>query len=253
MKRGPEGRAKEPLAIDTCLFHRISPYEVTFGDRRVIRYSPRLRTRTRLHRGRSDMAPRGAHDRYNLHHDHEGLLDILRGFVVPPSHDAKDSLDQALEGGGVGIRAVALSLVTSSFWAVPGPGKPLQPCCSVRTRRTMADSTMCPHARHIKDRLNDHVVAGAATVNPEGRGTKCVFLRGDATFRPFAVAESAERELRPSRLSGELPMCPSRSNAYCRTLGSTSLRVAENQHDDHPADESEHRQRVGVPHGQLSE
>ena len=36
---------------------------------------------------------------------------MLRGFVEPHSHDAKDSLDQALEGSSVGIRAVAISLV----------------------------------------------------------------------------------------------------------------------------------------------
>ena len=36
---------------------------------------------------------------------------MLRGIVAPHSHDAKDSLDQALEGSSEGIRAVALSLV----------------------------------------------------------------------------------------------------------------------------------------------
>jgi cation diffusion facilitator family transporter len=44
-------------------------------------------------------------------HGHGGLLAVLRGFVAPHSHDAKDSLDQALEGSTDGIRAVALSLV----------------------------------------------------------------------------------------------------------------------------------------------
>ena len=53
----------------------------------------------------------------NHEHGHEhgrglgGLLAVLRGFVAPHSHDAKDSLDQALEGSTDGIRAVALSLV----------------------------------------------------------------------------------------------------------------------------------------------
>jgi len=44
-------------------------------------------------------------------HGHRGLQAVLRGFVSPHSHDAKDSLDQALEGSTDGIRAVALSLV----------------------------------------------------------------------------------------------------------------------------------------------
>ncbi len=44
-------------------------------------------------------------------HHHGGLLSALRGLVAPHSHDAKDSLDQALEGSRDGIRAVAISLV----------------------------------------------------------------------------------------------------------------------------------------------
>ena len=39
------------------------------------------------------------------------FLGALRGLVAPHSHDAKDSLDQALEGSRDGIRAVAISLV----------------------------------------------------------------------------------------------------------------------------------------------
>lgn len=52
-------------------------------------------------------------DERHHHHDHGrgGLLGILRGFVAPHSHDAKASLDQALEGSREGIRAVAISLV----------------------------------------------------------------------------------------------------------------------------------------------
>jgi Co/Zn/Cd efflux system component len=44
-------------------------------------------------------------------HHHGGLLSALRGVVRPHSHDAKDSLDQALEASRDGIRAVAISLV----------------------------------------------------------------------------------------------------------------------------------------------
>ena len=40
----------------------------------------------------------------------QGLVGALRGLVAPHSHDAKDSLDQALEGSRDGIRAVAISL-----------------------------------------------------------------------------------------------------------------------------------------------
>jgi cation diffusion facilitator family transporter len=50
------------------------------------------------------------HDHDHTGHGH-GFLGALRGLVAPHSHDAKDSLDQALEGSRDGIRAVAISLV----------------------------------------------------------------------------------------------------------------------------------------------
>ena len=56
------------------------------------------------------------HDHGHGHDDHDhdrhgGLLGAIRSMVAPHSHDAKDSLDQALEGSRDGIRAVAISLV----------------------------------------------------------------------------------------------------------------------------------------------
>jgi cation diffusion facilitator family transporter len=57
-------------------------------------------------------ADHGSDDHHHGHgHGHEGLPSFLRGFIAPHSHDAKDSLDQALEASSDGIRAVALSLV----------------------------------------------------------------------------------------------------------------------------------------------
>jgi cation diffusion facilitator family transporter len=44
-------------------------------------------------------------------HGHRGLGRTLRALIAPHSHDAKDSLDQALEASSDGIRAVVLSLV----------------------------------------------------------------------------------------------------------------------------------------------
>jgi len=49
-------------------------------------------------------------DDHDHEHEYTGLLGALREFITPHSHDAKDSLDQALEGSGAGIRAVAISL-----------------------------------------------------------------------------------------------------------------------------------------------
>ena len=51
------------------------------------------------------------HDHQPQHdHGHNGVAGVLRAFIAPHSHDAKDSLDQALEGSSDGIRAVAISL-----------------------------------------------------------------------------------------------------------------------------------------------
>ncbi len=54
------------------------------------------------------------HDPYHdPHHAHDGhgSFGFLRGLMDPHSHDAMDSLDQALEASRDGIRAVALSLL----------------------------------------------------------------------------------------------------------------------------------------------
>lgn len=56
----------------------------------------------------------GRHDHDGGHdhdHRHDGLGSALRGLMAPHSHDAKDSLDQALEASRDGINTVALSLV----------------------------------------------------------------------------------------------------------------------------------------------
>jgi Co/Zn/Cd efflux system component len=52
------------------------------------------------------------HDHHPEHsHGHGGFREASRGFFAPHSHDAKDSLDQALEASSDGIRTVAISLV----------------------------------------------------------------------------------------------------------------------------------------------
>jgi cation diffusion facilitator family transporter len=52
-------------------------------------------------------------DHHHVDHDrnHHGLSGFLRGVTARHSHDAKDSLDQALEASRDGVRAVAVSLV----------------------------------------------------------------------------------------------------------------------------------------------
>jgi cation diffusion facilitator family transporter len=64
--------------------------------------------------GDHDSEGHNDHHGHDRHHDHShgngGLGAVVRGFFAPHSHDAKDSLDQALEASSDGIRAVALSL-----------------------------------------------------------------------------------------------------------------------------------------------
>lgn len=78
---------------------------------------------------RDDRGSDGHHElHHELHHGHFhnheqlGVRRVLRGLIAPHSHDAKDSLDRALEGSSDGIRAVALSLVvlltTAGFQAL---------------------------------------------------------------------------------------------------------------------------------------
>ena len=61
------------------------------------------------------------------------------------------------------------------------------------TRRLFGTEPVTPYP---KDGINDHVVSGAATVNPAGQGTKCAFWY-QVTVAPGATAELRLR-LRPS-------------------------------------------------------
>ncbi|NKY31380.1 cation diffusion facilitator family transporter [Nocardia gamkensis] len=52
------------------------------------------------------------------HHHRSSAIGALREVFVPHSHDAADSIDDALEASAVGIRAVAISLVVLGCTAV---------------------------------------------------------------------------------------------------------------------------------------
>jgi cation diffusion facilitator family transporter len=52
-------------------------------------------------------------------HDHpHGLRGAIKGFVAPHSHDAAESIDDALESSAAGIRAVKISLVVLGLTAL---------------------------------------------------------------------------------------------------------------------------------------
>jgi hypothetical protein len=57
---------------------------------------------------------RHGHEHHGHGHGHAhpgGLWGVVRNFFAPHSHDAADSIDDALEGSAQGIRAVKISLV----------------------------------------------------------------------------------------------------------------------------------------------
>jgi len=62
------------------------------------------------HQSESHDDQHGHHRGHHHPHGNGGLGGVIRRLVAPHSHDAKDSLDQALEASSEGIRAVALSL-----------------------------------------------------------------------------------------------------------------------------------------------
>ena len=83
------------------------------------------------------------------------------------------------------------------------PGRRARPRrCSARTRRTRrASSARDATTPYPKDGINDHVVSGAATVNPDGVGTKAA-LRYRVTVPAGGTAELRLRLHRPDGDAG---------------------------------------------------
>ena len=93
--------------------------------------------------------------------------------------------------GDTSVRVSHPSLGELELLAGPGPDGPRRRCCSARTRPTPSSCTASPASTpYPKDGINDHVVTGAATVNPARRGTKC------AAWYRVDVAPKATVELR---------------------------------------------------------
>lgn len=72
----------------------------------------------------SRIAPRGPENHAHHHHDHDhdhgdhGPLAALREVFLPHSHDATDSIDDALQSSAAGIRAVKISLLALGVTAL---------------------------------------------------------------------------------------------------------------------------------------
>ena len=88
------------------------------------------------------------------------------------SWDARRTPSPRLRGGADGASpSTTRSSASSSCWSARRPTAPTRRCCSARTRPTRRASTASPTATpYPKDGINDHVVAGAATVNPDADG-----------------------------------------------------------------------------------
>ena len=96
----------------------------------------------------------------------------------------------------------------------PGPGgaAPSLLFCEneTNTARLFGAEPVTPYP---KDGINDHVISGAATVNPDGMGTKCAFCWYQLRVQPGTTAELRLR-LRPAK--------PAREEARpCSAPGST--------------------------------
>ena len=72
----------------------------------------------------SRIAPRGPENHAHHHHDHDhdhgdhGPLAALREVFLPHSHDAADSIVDALQSSAAGIRAVKISLLALGVTAL---------------------------------------------------------------------------------------------------------------------------------------
>ena len=104
--------------------------------------------------------------------------------------DAPKPADAGGRRRGGGHRSPARS-ARWSCWPVPGrtATQPTALFCENETndQRLFGSAPLTPYP---KDGINDHVVSGAATVNPERTGTKCAFWY-QLTVEPGETAEAA--------------------------------------------------------------
>jgi hypothetical protein len=119
-------------------------------------------------------------------------------------HDSPRPALGAAEAGRPGMAAVSIQhpfLGELEMIADAGPDGTVPPllCCEneTNTKRLFGSEPITPYP---KDGINDHVIGGAPTVNPEGTGTKCAFWY-QVTVQPGQTAELGLR-LRPARPNG---------------------------------------------------
>jgi hypothetical protein len=116
-------------------------------------------------------------------------------------HDSPRPVLGAAEGGPPGLTTVSIQhpfLGELELIADAGPDRtvPSVLFCEneTNTKRLFGSKPITPYP---KDGINDHVIGGAPTVNPEGTGTRCAFWY-QVTVQPGQTAELRLR-LRPAR------------------------------------------------------
>ena len=100
--------------------------------------------------------------------------------------------------------------------------------CSATTRRTPPGCSGRPRSRaYPKDGINDHVVSGAATVNPDRRGTKAAW-RYRLTVPAGGTAELRLRLHRPDPATSAVR----RPTGHGRRTSTTSMTAREREADE---------------------
>ena len=101
--------------------------------------------------------------------------------------------------------------------ARPGRRRRRRPRCSATTRPTRSGCGACPaRSLYPKDGINDHVVAGAPTVNPAGDRHQ-----GRAALRARRAGPRGDRQIRLRLAQTEPPPAPRRAGRWTSAPAST--------------------------------
>ena len=116
--------------------------------------------------------------------------------------------------------------------AAPGPTAAARRRCSATTRPTRpACSVAAPITPYPKDGINDHVVAGAATVNPRATGHEGRLVVPAAPSRAAAARELRLRLRRPAS-RGRRSRRAARRSAWARRVRRRRRRAREREADE---------------------
>ena len=134
------------------------------------------------------------------HGPDEATLDVLPTLWFRNTWSWDDGAHAAADRAATARRSSSPTTASPATGSRPRPARTARRPrrSSARTRRTRrASSARTPTTPYPKDGINDHVVSGAATVNPDGFGTKAA-LRYRVTVPAGGKAELRLRLHRPA-------------------------------------------------------